>query len=154
LNVSSSTSNALIGTTPAGVFVWGINRGAGFASFPAVAPGVTFDSVVISIVPGGASFALALDTSAMTPIPASAVHVAGAFLSADVPLCALPSLGAAPQDYTVNLWPRSELLLIDPVIADFAPDNSNARVTSVPEPAAVLLTIFGLMAAALRRKRC
>jgi hypothetical protein len=134
----TSTSNAAIGTTPGGVFVWGINRGAGFATFPDVAPGVTFDSVVI-IVPGGGSFAQALDTMATTPIPAADVSISGAFLSARVPLSVLPSLGVAPEAYTVNLWPRSELLLIDPVISDFAPDNSNAAVTVVPEPGTSIL---------------
>ncbi|MGH9632080.1 MAG: hypothetical protein ACRD7E_27565, partial [Bryobacteraceae bacterium] len=136
--VFTSTSNAAIGTTPGGVFVWGINRGAGFATFPDIAPGVTFDSVVI-IVPGGDSFAMTLDTAMTTPIAGSDVFMSGAFLSARVPLSALPSLGAAPQNYTVNLWPRSELLLVDEVISDFAPDNSNAAVTVVPEPATAVL---------------
>jgi hypothetical protein len=150
----TSTSNASIGTTPGGVFVWGINRGAGFATFPVIAPGVTFDAVVI-IVPGGNSFAMTLDTSLTTPIPAADVNISGAFLAARVPLSALPSLGAAPDAYTVNLWPRSQLLLIDEVISDFAPDNSNAAVTStvIPEPltmatlggALALLAAFGRM---------
>jgi hypothetical protein len=148
----TSTSNAPIGTTPDGVFVWGINRGAGFATFPGIAPGVTFDSVVI-IVPGGDSFVLTLDDMANTPIPASDVTISDAFLSALVPLSALPSLGAAPEDYTVNLWPRSELLLIDPVISDFAPDNSNAAVTIVPEPSTALLFGGALGAIILVRRR-
>jgi hypothetical protein len=101
----TSTSNAAIGTTPAGVFVWGISRGAGFVTFPDIAPGVTFDSVVI-IVPGGGSFAQALDTGVTTPIPAADVSISGAFLSARVPRSALPSLGAVPDAYTVNLWVR------------------------------------------------
>jgi len=147
----TSTEAGPIGTTPGGVFVWGINRGAGFATFPGVAPGVTFDSVVI-IVPGGDSFALALDTSVTTPIPASDVVTSGAFVSARVPLSALPPLGAAPQNYTVNLWPRSELLLIDPVISDFAPDNSNAAVTVVPEPATAVFLGSGFVALALLRR--
>jgi hypothetical protein len=147
----TSTSNATIGTTPAGVFVWGINRGAGFATFPGIAPGVTFDSVVI-IVPGGDSFAMTLDTSVTTPIPSSDVFRSGAFLSARVPLSALPSLGAAPQNYTVNLWPRSELLLIDEVIADFAPDNSNAAVTVIPEPTTAILLGSAFAAAAFLRR--
>ncbi len=134
----TSTSNAAIGTTPGGVFVWGIDRGAGLPILSAIAPGVLFDSVVI-IVPGGGSFAQALDTMAITPIPAADVSISGAFLSARVPLTALPSLGAAPAAYTVNLWPRSELLLIDPVVSDFAPDNSNAAVTVIPEPGTSML---------------
>jgi hypothetical protein len=148
----TSTSNAPIGTTPGGVFVWGINRGAGFATFPGIAPGVTFDSVVI-IVPGGESFAMTLDTAMTTPIPSSDVAISGAFLSAAVPLAALPSLGAAAVDYTVNLWPRSELLLIDEVIADFAPDNSNAALTIIPEPVTGLYLSGGLAAVAVLRRR-
>lgn len=147
----TSTSNAAIGTTPGGVFVWGIDRGAGFATFPDVAPGVTFDSVVI-IVPGGNSFAQALDTMAITPISAADVSISGAFVSARVPVSALPSLGAAPEAYTVNLWPRSELLLIDPVIADFAPDNSNAAVSLIPEPGTSMLLAGALAALALRSR--
>ncbi|HYO83087.1 MAG TPA: PEP-CTERM sorting domain-containing protein [Bryobacteraceae bacterium] len=146
----TSTSNAAIGTTPGGVFVWGINRGAGFATLPDIAPGVTFDSVVI-IVPGGGSFAQALDTTGTTPIPAADVNISGAFLSARVPLSALPSLGATPDAYTVNLWPRSELLLIDPVVSDFAPNNSNAPVTVVPEPGTLLSLGAAFAALALRQ---
>jgi hypothetical protein len=147
----TSTSNAPIGTTPGGVFVWGIDRGAGLPLLPAIAPGVTFDSVVI-IVPGGGSFAQALDTMDVTPIPDADISISGAFVSARVPVSALPSLGAAPAAYTANLWPRSELLLIDPVVSDFAPDNSNAAVTVVPEPGTSLLLGGGFAAfAALRQ---
>jgi hypothetical protein len=94
----TSTSAAPIGTTPTGVFMWGINRGAGFATFPVIAPGVTFDAVAV-IVPGGNSFISDLAAMIDIPIAASDVTVSGAFLSALVPLSALPSLGAAPVDY-------------------------------------------------------
>src|SRR3954470_14745205 len=36
----SSTSNAAIGTTPGGIFVWGVDRGAHTAGFGAFRPGV------------------------------------------------------------------------------------------------------------------
>lgn len=139
----TSTSADSIGTTPEGVFVWGINRGLGFATFPGIAPGVTFDAI-LAIVPGGDSFVRDLATNTNTPIDGLNVTISGAFLSALVPLSALPSLGAAPVDYTVNLWPRSELSFEDHVISDFAPDNSNAAVTVTPEPATV-----GLLSVAL-----
>jgi hypothetical protein len=149
----TSTSAAPIGTTPTGIFVWGINRGAGFATFPVIAPGVTFDAVAV-IVPGGASFIADLAAMTETPIPASDVTISGAFLSTRGPLSALPSLGAAPVDYTVNLWPRSELSFVDEVIADFAPDNSNAAVTFVPESGASMgmlgLALVALMMVRLR----
>lgn len=130
----TSTSAASIGLTPEGIFVWGIDRGPGFASFPGIAPGVTFDALLV-IVPGGDSFVNDLVTNSTTPIPVSDVTISGAFLSARVPLSALPQVALAPSDYTVNLWPRSALSFADEVVSDFAPDNSNAGVTVVPEPA-------------------
>lgn len=143
----TSHSAAAIGTTSGGVFVWGIDRGAGFATFPVIAPGVTFDAVAV-LVPGGSSFVRDLATNVDTPI--SNVSFSGADLSAVVPLSAFPSLGAAPSQYTVNLWPRSELSFTDDVISDFAPDNSNAAVTvmaTVPEPTS--LALLGAVALAL-----
>jgi len=140
----TSTSNADIGMTPEGIFVWGVNRGAGFATFPVVAPGVTFDAVVI-IVPGGDSFVVNdLDTMMVSPIPAANVSFDGPNLAATVQLSQLPSLGSMPSAYTVNLWPRSELAFTDDVIADFAPDNSNASVTVVPEPGSFALLALGV----------
>jgi len=148
----TSTSNAPIGTTPDGVFVWGVNRGSGSQTFPGIAPGVTFDAVVI-IVPGGDSFVLDIDNAgAMSPIPAANISVNGADLSATVQVSQLPTRGAAPADYTVNLWPRSELLLIDEVISDFAPDNSNAAVTVIPEPGMFGLVGLGIAGVFLRRR--
>jgi hypothetical protein len=149
----TSTSAANIGTTPGGVFVWGINRGAGFATFPGVAPGVTFDAVVV-LAPGATSFVVDLATEIATDLDAAAVSFSGAFLSGTVAASLLPSLGAAPEAYTVNLWPRSELVFVDEVISDFAPDNSNAAVTVVPEPGTfVLFGAAGIAMFAWRRTR-
>jgi hypothetical protein len=148
----TSTSNGPIGSTPGGVFVWGVNRGAGFVTFPGIGEGITLDAVLV-IVPGGDSFTLMLDTSVITPIPMADVTIDGSVLSAVVPLAAMPSLGAAPQGYTVNLFPRSEEVLIDENIADFAPDNSNAAVTVVPEPETWLLLTAGGGVLLIHRKR-
>lgn len=148
----TSTSAANVGTTPSGIFVWGINRGLGSETFPIIAPGVRFDAVVI-IAPGGNSFVSDLNSMVMTPIPASDVSFSGPRLSARVPASTLPSLGFSQQNYTVNLWPRSELLFVDEVISDFAPDNSNAAVTTIPEPSTFALFITASAAIFLRLKR-
>jgi hypothetical protein len=148
----TSTSAADIGTTPDGVFVWGVNRGAGFATFPVIAPGVTFDAVVI-LVPNGTSFVLDLATNEQTDLAASDVLFSGAFLSGRVLASLLPSLGVPAHEYTANLWPRSELLLVDEVISDFAPDNSNAAVTVIPEPGTFALLAAGAGILGLCRRR-
>lgn len=149
----TSTSAANVGTTPGGVFVWGIDRGAGFLTFPVIAPGVTFDAVVV-LAPGATSFVIDLASNVTTDLPAGSVSFNGAFLSGIVSGALLPSLGASPRDYTVNLWPRNEFLLVDEVISDFAPDNSNAAVTVVPEPGTLgLMAVTGALVLLRRRRR-
>jgi len=108
-----------------------------------IAPGVTFDAVAV-LVPGGDSFVTLLDSNVTTPIPASDVTFSGNDLMATVSASLLPSLGSAFTGYTVNLWPRSELAFTDDVIADFAPDNSNASISAIPEPVTMALVGSGL----------
>ena len=149
----TSTSAAPIGTTPGGVFVWGVNRGAGFVTFPVIAPGVTFDAVVV-LVPEGGSFVTDLAANVQTPL--DDVDFGGADLTARVPLSTLPSLGVQPSGYTVNLWPRSELSFVDEVVSDFAPDNSNAAVTlaaAIPEPGDASLLAIAVAGLMLARRR-
>lgn len=150
--IFTSTSNAPIGTTPAGAFVWGINRGAGFATFPVIAPGVTFDAVVIA-VPGSVAQVTDLASSVTTPLPAGSVTFNGPDLSIRVDASLLPSLGFTPQNYTVNLWPRSVLSFEDEVVSDFALDNSNAAVTATPEPSAAFLVLPALGGLLWARRR-
>lgn len=142
-----------IATTPGGFYVFGIDRGAGTARFGALATGVLFDSVVI-INNDGTGLARDLLSGVTTIVSPSAISFTGASLSAFVDVALLPSAGFAPGDYTYNLWPRSPGAGIA-TIADFAPDNANAAIAAVPEPAswALLIAGFGLVGAVARRHR-
>ena len=148
----TSTLNGPIGTTPTGLYIWGINRGAGTVGFPTIAPGVTFDSI-FSISPSGASSVRDLVNNVVTPI--TDITVSGSTVSGLVPLYALPSLGQlTPANYLVNVWPRSGAGGIN-VIADFAPDNSEFAVTNAtPEPSTIsMVGAVGLVGIGLVRRR-
>ena len=149
----TSTHGGAIGTTAGSFFVWGMNRGQGTARFAAIAPGVLFDWV-LSITPGGATTVRDLLTNVSTTIDPSAVTILGSTISALIPASLLPSTGFAMSDYTANLWPRVPGAGTTG-ISDFAPDNSNIRVTVTPEPASVLLFGLGSMGvlAIARRRR-
>jgi hypothetical protein len=89
-------------------------------------------------------------------LAAGAVTINGNEIFGTVPLAALPSTGFAPQNYTWNLWPRSQAIAGNPNgnVADFAPDNSNAAVTATPAPpAAWLAAQAGVVLAAFARFR-
>lgn len=146
----SQTSNGTVGTTPGGIFVWGVNRGGNTAGFGAFRPGVLFDSVVIAD-PGGNSAVVVSGVRA--PLTPSATTVSGNMISVAFAASLLPSNGFAPGAYQVNLWPRNGLGN-NAQISDFAPDNSDVTVRTVPEPASLALMLVGLMAAgACRRKQ-
>ncbi len=147
----TSTSAGNIGSTTGAFFVWGMNRGAGTARFPTLAPGVLFDWV-LSITPNGAITTRDLISGVSTTIDASAVTFSGTTLTALIPATLLPSRGFTLADFTANLWPRFPGGLEG--ISDFAPDNTNFAVTVTPEPASFLLVgagLFGLLA--WRRRR-
>jgi hypothetical protein len=150
----NSTSADNIGITNTAIFVWGINRGAGFVNFANIGlPDIMFDSVVV-ITAGGGGFVTTLDNNTMTPLSAGDITINGPDISAVVPLALLPSLGFAPTGYTVNLWPRSQPIIDQvEVISDFAPDDTNAALTVVPEPGTLGLPCLALavMAYAWRR---
>lgn len=146
----TSTSAGAIGTTPGGIFVWGVNRGTNATPFGVFRDGVQFDAIVLAN-PFGASRVVINGVS--TALPAANVSFAGNVLNVVVPDALLPSAGFAPIDYLVNLWPRGSSGGNN-TISDFAPDNSDARVQMVPEPAAVMLLLLGLTGFfAIRRHR-
>jgi hypothetical protein len=150
----TSTSAGTIGTTPTGIFVWGINRGAGFVNFAGIGlPNIMFDAVVVITAAGG-GFVTTLNNNNQTNLSSSDITINGPDISATVSLLLLPSLGFGPADYTVNLWPRSEPIIdqVD-VISDFAPDATNAAVTLVPEPATLGLSMLALLVFAYARRR-
>jgi hypothetical protein len=152
----SATFNGAIGTTAGGVYVLGINRGAGLplltTGVPSVGAGVNFDAVAV-LNPLGGSFVNLILPSAVGPTPLSTVTFSGSSLTAVIPFALLPSNGFATSDYLYNLWPRSGLAS-NVQIADFAP-NASSFAADIPEPGAWALMIagFGLMGAALRRRR-
>ncbi|GAC1516511.1 MAG: hypothetical protein NVS1B4_11850 [Gemmatimonadaceae bacterium] len=119
-----------VGLTPGGIYVWGVNRGAGTARFGSIATGVLFDFVVI-VKPGGISSVRDFIANVATDLPASAVTVSGATIQVSVPAALMPSQGLAFSAYTTNLWPRTGLVS-NSQISDFAPDNSNAPVRVLP----------------------
>ncbi|MFO0851911.1 MAG: hypothetical protein U0871_25595 [Gemmataceae bacterium] len=138
--------NGAVGTTPGGFYVWGVNRGAGGQGFPVIAPGVRFDRVVI-FRPDGTS-----------NVPGATVLVRGNEITGIVPATApaLASTGFAPGQYTWNLWPRSPAIPGNPDgnLSDFAPDNSNALVTTTPAPPGLVLGLLaGLSVGAYSRIR-
>jgi hypothetical protein len=124
-----STSAGPIGTTPGALFVWGVNRGAGTARFPDIAPGVLFDAVVIAQADGtGRVVDLTATPPAPTVLPAGSVTINGNNITIRVPAALLPSKGFTPgREYTVNHWPRTGAGNNNQ-ISDFAPDNSNVPV--------------------------
>ncbi len=142
----TSTSAADIGTTPTGVFVWGVNRGAALANFANIGlPNIMFDAVVVFTAQGG-GFVFTINNNTQTTLNSADITIDGRNLSGTVSLSLLPSLGFGAPAYTVNLWPRSQPIFDQvEVISDFAPDATNAAVTVVPEPATFGLS--GLMLA-------
>ena len=152
--ILSAVLNGDVGTTASGVYVWGVDRGAGQAFLqlgaPPVGAGVLFDAVVV-LLPNGTGQVVDITGGTMTPLDAGAITISGPDLTAVVPLALLPSTGFATSAYRFNLGPRSGLGQNNQ-IADFAPD---ASTFAVPEPTAWALMVlgFGLMGAMIRRRR-
>ena len=151
----TSTLNGAIGTTPTGAYVWGFDRGAGTPRFAPTYAGVLFDSVVI-VNPDGTGSVRDLTNGAATPLPAGSVSITGSSFSATFSASLLPGKGNTADKYTWNLWPRVGNVAGLPGVSDFAPDNSNAPVGSVPEPSALAFLgagVFSLMSVRRRLRR-
>lgn len=142
-----ATLAAAPGTSPAGFYVWGIDRGTGTerlntGAIP-VGAGVKFDAVVIFRLDATATVNT-FGPVAAAPIP-GIVTFAGNTISGTIAGSLLPSTGFAKVDYTWNLWPRDGALANNTAISDFAPNASNASVLSpVPEPETYALMALGL----------
>jgi hypothetical protein len=155
----SAMLGGAVGATATGVYVWGVNRGAGtqglLLNSPPVGAGVFFDAVVV-LLPNATGQVVAFNAMGpptTTSLSAGTITVSGDTITGVVPFSLLPSTGFTTANYLYNLWPRSGLAS-NVQIADFAPDASSFAA-NVPEPGAWALMIAGLgmVGAALRRRR-
>lgn len=148
------------GSTTGGIYVWGVNRGAGtprltFGS-PSIGAGILFDAVAVMFPDGLGRVAILppVGPAAITNLP-GLVEIEGDTISASFAASLLPGNGFAPEDYTFTLWSRARVNpLLDGTnaeVADFAPSLQAA----VPEPGSWAVMIVGFAAAGftLRRQR-
>jgi hypothetical protein len=136
----TATMSGAVGSTTTGLYVWGVNRGAGTAGFAANGiTGVRFDRVILLRPDGTGTVAGA------GALPGGSVMLSGNTITATVSGSLLPSTGFANKlDYTWNLWPRDSAFAGFTAISDFAPDNANFTATPVPEPSTTVLSMLGL----------
>jgi hypothetical protein len=151
--VFSARLGGQIGLTPGSLYVLGLDRGAGTPRFPVIAPGVLFDEV-LAVTGNGVATVRDLIAGTATTLPANSTTISGDLITVSFPVSLAPSLGLAPDNYTWNLWPRTGAGN-DNQISDFAPDNSNVRVTAatVPEPGTFALLGLGALGFSLLRGR-
>jgi hypothetical protein len=155
----TATMNAAVGLTSGAVYVFGLNRGQGTAKFGNIGAGdVLFDSTFVIKQNGVGVINDLINHTSTTISGLGTVNLAGSTISGVVPVSDLPSEGFSPSEYEYNIWP--ELGAANPgntEISDFAPNNSDARVSvATPEPATMSLVCgtsliaFGFLR---RRKR-
>lgn len=157
--VFSATLNAPVGSTSQGFYIWGVDRGTGASTsnFAALGlPNIIFDAVV-RINPDGTGLVnlLAPTPPAATPLPVGSITFSGNSFQVIIPVSMLPSRGFSPGQYTQNLWPRWGGAVGNAQISDFAPNANNASISTVPEPATMLLLGTGLagLGGMIKRKR-
>ena len=153
--VLNATLAGAVGTTPGGLYVWGIDRGMGAstANFGSLGlSNIIFDSVVIVNPDGTGTVVLLSPSQVATPLAAGAISIAANQFTVTVPLSMLPSTGFTAANYTQNLWPRYGGLTMDSQISDFAPDDHMASI-STPEPATLGLLGLSLGLVAVARRR-
>lgn len=152
------------GTTSTGFYVWGVNRGQGTGNFASIGlPNVMFDAIIIlrpdgtgsvnrqtniNNVPGG---------SGTVNLAPGSITIIGNTISGVVPGSLLPTQGFAPSAYTWNLWPRSDTVGGTAAISDFAPNSTNALVSTAPEAGSGAFALIGgmipLVGAMVARRR-
>ena len=136
-----STMSGAIGSTSTGLYVWGVNRGAGTAGFAASGiDGVRFDRVVL-LRPDGSG-----TVGGVGDLAPGSVQISGNTITGIVSGSMLESTGFGNKlDYTWNLWPRDIAFTGFAAISDFAPDNANFTSTPglVPEPETYALLLQG-----------
>lgn len=147
----SGTLNGQIGTTPNVLYVFGLDRGQGTPIFaadnPPVGSNVLFDAALVLFPANNLVFVDDLIAGTTTTLSPSDFTVSGNEIVADLPLSLFPSQGRAAAQYTFNLWTRFLVDGSNDELADFAPDNSNAEITVVPEPSSVVgLCVTGVLA--------
>ncbi len=150
----SATMAGSIGTTPGGIYVWGVNRGLGTAGFASIgATNVLFDMVIIVNADGsGRVNDLSGGGLPAFNFGAGTAQILGDSFSLDLADTRLPGRGFTVDQYTWNLWPRDSRVAGTAAISDFAPDNGNFA-TTVPEPASAALALLGIaMLAGVRRR--
>jgi hypothetical protein len=165
----SATMAGDIGTTPNGLYVWGVDRGKGTEllhdlalqhpndpHWPDIGQGVLFDSFVV-VNPNDTGSVFLIDSQGFhsTPLQAGAITHSGRNISVDIPLWMLPGNGFATADYGYNIWPRVQGITENDFVTDFGPNETTFKADAVPEPAtwAFLIAGFGLAGTALRRRR-
>lgn len=171
IGLTAATSQAA-GGTDQGVYIWGVDRGAGTALLDnptgltdttvRVGAGVTFDAFILlnNLFNGqGDATVVLLDQNAnffsATQLAAGSVTFSGDTINLIVPLADLPSQGFNVADFGFNIWPRLNGTHDNTLVASFLPSDHDFQGSAVPEPAAWTLMIggFGMAGAMLRSRR-